>query len=118
MSLVDYTTAARRRTSNWRTRRVQPGLLLAWAVLGDVTHGGFGFVGVDSLDPLVAPSTGTRVRGGLTYREACLICEEVLAALAVCFFFGVALTRGARARVSRACRSAKLDCSSAWTWSR
>ena len=33
MSLVDYATAARRRTSNWRTRRVQPGLLLAWAVM-------------------------------------------------------------------------------------
>uniref|UniRef100_UPI00396A3866 ABC transporter permease n=1 Tax=Klebsiella michiganensis TaxID=1134687 RepID=UPI00396A3866 len=33
MSLVDYATAARRRTSNRRTRRVQPGLLLAWAVM-------------------------------------------------------------------------------------
>ncbi|MBG2638228.1 ABC transporter permease [Klebsiella michiganensis] len=33
MSLVDYATAARRRTSNWRTRCVQPGLLLAWAVM-------------------------------------------------------------------------------------
>ena len=40
MSLVDYATAARRRTSNWRTRRVQPGLLLAWAV----NVGGFGLL--------------------------------------------------------------------------
>lgn len=32
MSLVDYAIAARRRRVNWRTLRVQPGLLLAWAV--------------------------------------------------------------------------------------
>merc|ERR1712146_382163 len=32
---------------------------------------------IDSLDPLHAPSTGTRVRGGLTYREACFLAECV-----------------------------------------
>lgn len=32
MSLVDYAIAARRRRVNWRTLRVQPGLLLAWTV--------------------------------------------------------------------------------------
>eukprot|EP01116_Phalansterium_solitarium_P003475 TRINITY_DN14307_c0_g1_i1.p1 TRINITY_DN14307_c0_g1~~TRINITY_DN14307_c0_g1_i1.p1 ORF type:complete len:361 (+),score=109.68 TRINITY_DN14307_c0_g1_i1:136-1218(+) len=32
---------------------------------------------VDAIDPLVVPSTGTRVKGGLTYREACYICEAV-----------------------------------------
>lgn len=30
---------------------------------------------IDSVDPLYAPSTGTRVSGGLTYREAYFICE-------------------------------------------
>lgn len=33
MSLVDYATAARRRTTNWRLLRLQPGLLLAWTVM-------------------------------------------------------------------------------------
>ncbi|CAK8693083.1 unnamed protein product [Clavelina lepadiformis] len=32
---------------------------------------------IDSLDPSIAPATGTRVRGGLTYREGMYICEEV-----------------------------------------
>jgi arginase len=32
---------------------------------------------VDALDPLAVPSTGTRVKGGLTYREACFVCEAV-----------------------------------------
>lgn len=32
---------------------------------------------IDSVDPLVAPATGTRVRGGLTYREACFLAETV-----------------------------------------
>lgn len=35
---------------------------------------------IDSVDPLLAPSTGTRVRGGLTYREA-HYCVEVRACL-------------------------------------
>lgn len=30
---------------------------------------------IDSIDPMYAPSTGTRVNGGLTYREAYYICE-------------------------------------------
>lgn len=30
---------------------------------------------IDSIDPMFAPSTGTRVSGGLTYREAYYICE-------------------------------------------
>jgi len=30
---------------------------------------------IDSIDPLYAPSTGTRVSGGLTYREAYFLCE-------------------------------------------
>jgi len=30
---------------------------------------------VDGMDPSVAPSTGTPVRGGLTFREGCYICE-------------------------------------------
>jgi len=30
---------------------------------------------IDSIDPFVCPSTGTRVGGGLTYREACYVCE-------------------------------------------
>ncbi|KAH0536333.1 A-agglutinin attachment subunit precursor [Glutinoglossum americanum] len=32
---------------------------------------------VDALDPLIAPSTGTPVRGGLTLREGDYICESV-----------------------------------------
>ena len=32
---------------------------------------------VDALDPTVAPSTGTPVRGGLTFREGQYICEAV-----------------------------------------
>ena len=32
---------------------------------------------VDALDPTVAPSTGTPVRGGLTFREGHFICEEL-----------------------------------------
>ena len=32
---------------------------------------------VDALDPTVAPSTGTPVRGGLTFREGHYICERV-----------------------------------------
>jgi len=35
---------------------------------------------IDSLDPSIAPSTGTAVPGGLTYREAMYICEEVAGA--------------------------------------
>lgn len=34
---------------------------------------------IDALDPLVAPSTGTAVPGGLTLREGLRICEEVSA---------------------------------------
>lgn len=32
---------------------------------------------IDAIDPVEAPSTGTLVRGGLTYREAQYICETV-----------------------------------------
>jgi len=32
---------------------------------------------VDALDPTVAPSTGTPVRGGLTFREGHFICEAI-----------------------------------------
>lgn len=32
---------------------------------------------VDALDPTVAPSTGTPVRGGLTFREGHYICETI-----------------------------------------
>jgi arginase len=32
---------------------------------------------VDALDPEVAPSTGTPVRGGLTFREGHYICEAL-----------------------------------------
>jgi len=31
----------------------------------------------DAVDPAFAPSTGTRVAGGLSYREAYFICESV-----------------------------------------
>lgn len=34
---------------------------------------------IDSIDPATAPSTGTRVRGGLTYREGNYIVEELAA---------------------------------------
>lgn len=34
---------------------------------------------IDSIDPDTAPSTGTRVRGGLTYREGNYIVEELVA---------------------------------------
>lgn len=34
---------------------------------------------IDATDPGVAPSTGTPVRGGLTYREAHFIAEEISA---------------------------------------
>lgn len=33
------------------------------------------WVGIDAVDPAFAPSTGTRVAGGLSYREAYYICE-------------------------------------------
>lgn len=32
---------------------------------------------VDAVDPFFAPATGTPVRGGLTWREACFLCESV-----------------------------------------
>ena len=32
---------------------------------------------IDSVDPVEAPSTGTIVRGGLSYREAHYVCEAV-----------------------------------------
>lgn len=32
---------------------------------------------VDSLDPLLAPGTGTKVRGGLTYREGHVVAESI-----------------------------------------
>lgn len=31
----------------------------------------------DAVDPVYAPSTGTRVAGGLNYREAYFLCESV-----------------------------------------
>ena len=34
-------------------------------------------LGVRSLDPEVAPGVGTPVKGGLTYREAHLACEDL-----------------------------------------
>ena len=34
---------------------------------------------VDACDPLIAPATGTAVRGGLTYREAHFLCEALSA---------------------------------------
>jgi len=34
---------------------------------------------IDAIDPCVCPSTGTRVAGGLTYREACYTLEVVAA---------------------------------------
>lgn len=32
---------------------------------------------IDALDPVFAPATGTAVRGGLTWREGCYICEAI-----------------------------------------
>ncbi len=32
---------------------------------------------IDALDPFFAPSTGTTVRGGLTFREGNFICESL-----------------------------------------
>ncbi|VVT46636.1 uncharacterized protein SAPINGB_P001312 [Magnusiomyces paraingens] len=32
---------------------------------------------IDALDPFFAPATGTAVRGGLTWREGCYICEAI-----------------------------------------
>jgi arginase len=41
-------------------------------------HGKFHFsLDVDSIEPSIAPGTGTTVRGGLTYREAHLACEII-----------------------------------------
>jgi len=34
---------------------------------------------IDAIDPTVCPSTGTRVAGGLTYREACFLLETLSA---------------------------------------
>merc|ERR1719498_271851 len=34
---------------------------------------------IDSIDPIAAPGTGTLARGGLSYREAHYICEEMAA---------------------------------------
>ena len=45
-----------------------------------VTSGTAGFVlsfDLDGIDPMVAPGVGTPVPGGLTYREAHLVCEKV-----------------------------------------
>ncbi len=32
---------------------------------------------IDAVDPFYAPSTGTAVDGGLTYRESQFVCEAV-----------------------------------------
>ena len=32
---------------------------------------------IDALDPFYAPHTGTAVRGGLTFREGCYLCEAL-----------------------------------------
>jgi arginase len=45
-----------------------------------VTSGTTGFhlsFDLDGIDPMVAPGVGTPVPGGLTYREAHLVCEKV-----------------------------------------
>ena len=48
---------------------------MALEYLGDIPlHLSFD---VDAMDPIVAPATGTPVRGGLTFREGHYICEEV-----------------------------------------
>jgi arginase len=46
----------------------------AWMRKNDSTHLWISF-DCDSLDPILAPGTGTAVRGGLTYREAHLVAE-------------------------------------------
>jgi arginase len=48
--------------------------------LARVTSGTAGFhlsFDLDAIDPMVAPGVGTPVAGGLTYREAHLVCEKV-----------------------------------------
>lgn len=48
--------------------------------LARVTSGTAGFVlsfDLDAIDPLLAPGVGTPVAGGLTYREAHLVCEKI-----------------------------------------
>ena len=47
------------------------------AVLGRVSGGIHLSLDLDGLDPEVAPGVGTQVRGGLSYREAHLLCEMV-----------------------------------------
>jgi arginase len=45
-----------------------------------VTSGTAGFhlsFDLDGVDPMIAPGVGTPVPGGLTYREAHLVCEKV-----------------------------------------
>nr|CCA19045.1 arginase putative [Albugo laibachii Nc14] len=41
---------------------------------------------IDAVDPLIAPSTGTRVRGGLTWREAHYVAEAVAETNLLCGF--------------------------------
>jgi arginase len=41
------------------------------------TDGIFLSFDMDALDPLYAPGVGTPVQGGLTYREAHLVCEMI-----------------------------------------
>lgn len=45
--------------------------------LTDGTDGFHVSYDLDGLDPMVAPGVGTPVRGGLTYREAHLVCEKI-----------------------------------------
>jgi arginase len=48
--------------------------------LARVTSGTAGFhlsFDLDAIDPMVAPGVGTPVAGGLTYREAHLVCEKI-----------------------------------------
>jgi arginase len=48
--------------------------------LARVTSGTAGFqlsFDLDAIDPLLAPGVGTPVAGGLTYREAHLVCEKI-----------------------------------------
>lgn len=47
-----------------------------WMAKGDAKHLWVSF-DVDSLDPILAPGTGTTVRGGLTYREGHLLAERL-----------------------------------------
>ena len=44
--------------------------------LNDGTAGFHLSYDLDALDPMIAPGVGTPVRGGLTYREAHLVCEK------------------------------------------